>query len=94
MPRSEFISEGLLTDRLCQVVDVVRSKRSREASVSLVLPSGKEGSIWEEYQDALDRYLSPQADEASQVEIIRTDEPDWFTLAELEFSVESLPQGS
>lgn len=87
-----FISEGLVSDRLGQIVDVVQGKWRREApSVSLVLASAEEVSTWEESRDALARHLFLQVDEAMQVEIVMTDEPDWFTLAELEFAVHSLP---
>lgn len=67
-----------------------RGKWKREAPVSLVLPSGEEVSTRKESQNELARHHFLYADETSQVEIIRNDEPYWFTVAELKFAVDSL----
>lgn len=62
-----------------------------EAPVSLIFLSGEEVSTWDKSQDTLARHHFPEADEASQAEIIRTGEPNWLTLEELEFRVDTLP---
>lgn len=71
-----FISDGLVTDRLGQVVEMTRGKWRREVPVTLVLSSGDKVSTWEEFQDGLAIYHFLQTDEASQFSNIRIGEAD------------------
>lgn len=83
----------MITDKHGRAVEEVRGKWRRGARVPLVRPSGEEVSTWEDIQDELARCHFQQADEASQVAHNRINEPDWFTIEELELTVESLPKG-
>lgn len=51
-----------VTDRLGQVIDVVRGKWRRETQIFLALPSGEEVSTRKKSQDALARHYFLQAD--------------------------------
>lgn len=84
---SEPLSEKLITDKIRQACGVVRGKWRPEALVTLELPYGEVATTRYETEDALAGHHFRHVDEVQQAAVNKTDDPDWFDIEELEFSL-------